>query len=82
MSTPQIIGLGGLECISVLIIIRLWRKKRRMSIWSRCFWSVVLLVPLFGWLFYGFVVTDPDEHSDVLTEHWDGYGGSPPSDPH
>ena len=53
-----------------------------MSVVSRCFWSVVLLVPLFGWLFYGFVVTDPDEHPDRLTEYWDGYGGTPPSDHH
>jgi hypothetical protein len=82
MSTLQIIGLVFLECISVLLIVRLWRNRRRMSVLSRCFWSVVLLVPLFGWLFYGFVVTDPDEHSDLLNEHSDGYGGTPPSDHH
>jgi hypothetical protein len=82
MSTLQIIGLVVLESISVFLIVRLWRRRRRMSVLSRCFWSVVLLVPLFGWLFYGFVVTDPDEHSDLLTEHWDGYGGTPPSDHH
>jgi hypothetical protein len=82
MSTPQIIGLAALECISAFLIVRLWRGKRRMSVLSRCFWSVVLLIPLFGWLFYGLVVTDPEEHSDLLTEYWDDRGGSPPSDYH
>jgi uncharacterized protein with PQ loop repeat len=82
MSTLQIVGLVVLECISIFFVIRLWRRRRKMSVWSRCFWSIILLVPLFGWLFYGFVVTDSQEHSDLLTEHWDGYGGSPPSDHH
>ena len=82
MSTFQIIGLVALECISLFFVVRLWRGKRKMGVWTRCFWSLVLLVPLFGRLLYGFVVTDPKEHSDVLTEHWDGYGGSPPPDHH
>jgi hypothetical protein len=62
MKISQLIILGLLELVSVVLIVRLWLKRRHKNIAVRIFWSVVLLVPLFGPLFYGFICTDPDEH--------------------
>ena len=59
-----------LEGISLLLILRLWRRKRNMPAWRRCLWSVVLLVPILGWLFYAFLTTNPDAHPDDLPERW------------
>ena len=75
MNAFQIVGLALLECISLFLIVRLWRGSRKMSVFSRCLWSVVLLIPLLGWLFYGFVTINPDKHSDELPER---FGGSAP----
>lgn len=58
------IVLALFECLSVYMIVGIWRKrgKRRTPVWSRCLWTTVLLVPLFGPLLYGFIKVDPDEH--------------------
>ena len=70
MSKPQLIALVVLECISLVFIVRLWRRKRKMPGWQRCLWSVVLLVPLVGWVLYGFNAIGPEAHSDDLPERW------------
>ena len=70
MSKPQLIVFVVLECISLVFIVRLWRRKRKMPGWRRCLWSIVLLVPLVGWLLYGFNAIDPEAHSDDLPERW------------
>ena len=70
MSQPQIITVALLECISLVLIIRLWRRKRKISPWQRCAWSIVLLVPILGWLLYAFLAINPEAHSDSLPERW------------
>jgi len=70
MSQPQIITVALLECISLVLIIRLWARKRKISPWQRWAWSIVLLVPIFGWLLYAFLAINPEAHSDSLPERW------------
>jgi hypothetical protein len=66
MKRYEILVLLVLECISLVLIVALWRSKRRMPVWQRCVWSALLLVPLVGWILYGFIATDPEAHSDDL----------------
>ena len=39
--------------ISLSMIIRMWLKYPTDPTLKKLFWSIVLCVPLFGWLFYG-----------------------------
>jgi hypothetical protein len=82
MSTFEIVAFAVIESIGVFLAIRIWCKNSNMSVPVRLFWSAVLLVPLLGCVFYAFMVNDPEAHSDLLPEHWDGRVGSPPSDHH
>ena len=66
MTGPNVV----LECISLVLVIRLWRRKRAIPLWRRCAWSLVLLVPLFGWLLFAFLAVNPATHSDSLSERW------------
>ena len=45
-----ILGLGWL--LSIWLIVRLWAASR-VSCMSKIAWSIVLLIPFFGPLFYG-----------------------------
>ncbi|HEY3857962.1 MAG TPA: hypothetical protein VGO67_26545 [Verrucomicrobiae bacterium] len=63
------------EVIGGMFIYRLWTRKQRPGIVERCLLSVILLIPFFGLVFYGFVRTSPDAHSDVLNEHYTGDDG-------
>ena len=58
-----IIVLVLLELVALYLIVRLWRQKRRGWIGKLC-WSIVLLVPVFGPLFYGFLTVNPDSQGD------------------
>ena len=63
------------EVISFMIIYRLWIRKVRPGVIERCVLSLVLLVPLFGWAFYGFLRTTPDGHGEEPSDYWSGGGG-------
>ncbi|NKB67378.1 MAG: hypothetical protein GKR89_09985 [Candidatus Latescibacteria bacterium] len=40
--------------ISLLLIIHLWRRPSQEGGWlKRSFWTLVLLIPVLGWIFYG-----------------------------
>jgi hypothetical protein len=39
--------------VSVSLILHMWFVHRRQALIKKLLWSFVLLVPLFGWLFYG-----------------------------
>jgi len=68
MTTPEIIVLVVLESVGLLFIARLWLRKSRTPLWRRCLWSVVLLIPLLGVLYYGFTRPDPEAHADDVPE--------------
>jgi tryptophan-rich sensory protein len=60
-------------CLSVALILRLWLLHRRAGWFKKLSWSVMLLVPFFGWLCYAAMfrlpeVNDkpcPKEHAPV-----------------
>ena len=62
MTTPRLIFFGVLEIIALIVIVRIWLKRRPRSLAGRLIWSVILLVPLFGVLAYFFLTENPDEH--------------------
>jgi hypothetical protein len=70
MVKSQIAVFIILECISLLLIVHLWLRKSKVPDCQRCLWSILLLVPLFGWLLYGFIASAPESHPDEMREHW------------
>jgi len=67
MNVYLLVVLALLECASLVAIGRLWTRKPKASLSSCCFWSVVvLLIPLFGLLFYGFVTINPKRHGEIV----------------
>jgi hypothetical protein len=51
------------ELVALFVIARVWRDLDRGWV-SKVFWSVVLLVPVFGFLYYGFVTMNPQSQGD------------------
>jgi len=45
-----IFGIG--LYLSLCLIARMWLKYRSDKLTKKLFWSIVLLIPLAGWLFY------------------------------
>jgi hypothetical protein len=43
--------IGIFYLISMICLWKLWQKQ--VPIWSRVFWSMILLIPLLGPIFYG-----------------------------
>jgi TctA family transporter len=52
-----------LELVALLAIVRLWQEKRRNR-FSKLAWSVLLLIPILGFIFYGFLKISPDSQED------------------
>lgn len=75
MNRTGLILLIACEVISLMLIYRLWTHKHRPGIIERCVLSIILLVPLLGWIFYGFVATSPESHDENLPMRDDGGGG-------
>jgi hypothetical protein len=50
------------ETVAFLVIWRIWARPGRRSVFARLFWSVVLLIPLFGVVVYFFITGGPEEH--------------------
>ncbi|PWU07960.1 MAG: hypothetical protein C5B50_30650 [Verrucomicrobia bacterium] len=67
LNIPGILAFMGVELPQLILIIRIWSRRRKVPVWSRLFWSTLLLVPFLGLLFYLFLSTPwPDEHADML----------------
>ena len=62
MNTSHIVLLGILEAAALVFIVRLWIQRRHRIV-ARIFWSLVLLVPLFGLLMFGLSGSEPRRHS-------------------
>jgi len=62
VTTSQFIVFGGFEIIGLIVIARMWMKRWHRYLSVRLIWSTVLLVPVFGLLFYFFLRTSPGEH--------------------
>ena len=77
MDKFAIIVLAILEVVALIVIARLWLQRRHRII-HRILWSLLLLVPLFGLLMYGFLVSDLDKNPDRMDSIADSdafYGG-------
>ena len=69
MDTKLIIALSVLEAIALVVIVRLWlMRRRRMSVVARILWSLILLVPGFGLIMYGFIHSQTEEQPDYIEE--------------
>ncbi len=56
--------------VSSCLILRMWFIHRRGAFRKKLIWSVILLLPLLGWLFYGAFFTMPDvSDTPCPTEH-------------
>jgi hypothetical protein len=66
MDSLTIICLSVFEAVAIWIIVRLWIRKRRMSIVPRVFWSVILLIPVFGLMLYFFICSDGEKNPDHI----------------
>jgi hypothetical protein len=58
--------------VSLSLITRLWVLHRRARTMSKIVWSVVLLLPVFGWLFFAAFYRAPASLSWTGTEEY-GY---------
>ena len=66
MTTKQIILGSVFEVISLIVVVRIWLKRYHKSRAARLFWSIVLLVPIFGLIAYYFLTEAPDRHPDYM----------------
>jgi len=58
--------------ISVVLILRVWLVHRRTQLGKKVIWSLILLVPLFGWIAYAGFFSMPDTtNTPELTVHSD-----------
>ena len=48
--------------VSITLVIRLWLVHRAASFAKKIFWSLMLMVPVFGWMSYGGFFQVPDRH--------------------
>jgi|GEM_PF-3675112 len=57
------LALGGV-CfwVSGYLMLRIWIVHRTASTLKKWVWSLVVLIPLFGWLAYGGLFVVPDVH--------------------
>jgi NO-binding membrane sensor protein with MHYT domain len=60
------------EVIALWCAVGLWRS--RASGWQKLFWSLVLLIPVVGPMFYGGMFELPSVQSEAFrsTNEWDG----------
>ena len=81
MDRSAIIVFVVLEVMALIVVARLWLRRRHRII-PRILWSLLLLVPLFGLLMYGFIVINLDKNPERMDSQADndafyGAGGGP-----
>ena len=67
-----------LELMAMIVIVQLWRQKRRGKA-SKLLWTVVLLIPFGGLLIYAMLTLAPESQSDH-TDNSSGTSETTPSD--
>jgi len=56
----SIAALAVWAAISVFLIMHLWLKHRQESRRKKLLWSLILLMPVVGWVFYGGFYNPPE----------------------
>lgn len=54
--------------VSTTLVIRLWLVHRAASFTKKLLWSLMLLVPVFGWMCYAALFQSPDYHNTEAVE--------------
>ncbi|MGO8929490.1 MAG: PLDc N-terminal domain-containing protein [Limisphaerales bacterium] len=52
------------ELVAVAAIVHLWNHAPKPSLTSRLLWSVLLMIPVFGLIFYIFLREEPEPHGE------------------
>jgi hypothetical protein len=78
MSTSQIILLALLETVGIILAVRLWLKRPKLSVARRIGFSLLVLIPVLGPLTYGFVALDPSAHGEDVGDYSSGGGAIDP----
>lgn len=74
MILSQKIVIILLEILGLIMVIRLWFKGGKLSLFRKIFWSVFLMVPLLGPVMYIFTSLDPSDHGEDVGDHSSGGG--------
>lgn len=64
MMGTWLVFLAVCEVVSVGLVIRLWIKRKDLSVFGRMARSIVLLIPFFGLILYIPLALFPDRHDD------------------
>ena len=79
MNAFAIMLLSILEVVALVVITRLWLRRRHRLV-PRVLWSLILLIPLFGVLMYVFfLLSDFEKNPDRTDTQSDSdafYGGN------
>src|SRR4051812_42068863 len=59
--------------VTVLLLVRIWTVHTDRGLLGKIGWSLVVCVPLVGWVLYGGLVTVPKSHRDY-PQHWESDG--------
>lgn len=70
MNWPAIILVVVLELAALILVVRLWVRRRHRLI-PRILWSLFLLIPVFGLLMYGFLVSSGESNPDRIDSQAD-----------
>ena len=71
-STPFLIS--GL--VTLLLVVHLWAKHATDTLLSKVFWTLILLLPMIGWVFYWIFYAPPPVQggADRAQEESNGLG--------
>jgi hypothetical protein len=62
--------------VSALLMMRMWVLHRRARVSKKVLWSIVLMIPLFGWLLYGGLFEAPSPSDSPCPPNQDAMLGS------
>ncbi len=64
MDKLLIVLLVVAEIVAVGIVVHLWVHAPKPSLTNRLLWSLLLMLPVFGVLFYLFLREEPEPHGE------------------
>ncbi len=66
--------LTTLAClVTAMLLVRIWTVHRDRSLLAKIGWSLVVCVPLVGWVLYGGLAATPLPHRS-RPQHWESDG--------
>jgi hypothetical protein len=74
-NSTAVIGCIASGLVSLLLVICMWVLKREDSFWKKFIWTIILFVPLLGWLFYAAFYNPPPIQPENLRARYSGKDG-------